>query len=144
MFSKLNQRIFIVPLLMGALLFGAAAAEARGYRDTKGADRLVKGAIIGAVVGGVTQTVRGRTRGGELLKGAAVGGAVGAAVGAYSDYRQERNAREDEAYRSDRYRYRDSRPSYGYDRYDDRSYYQNDNRARRSNGHRHNANCRRR
>ena len=151
MFSKLNHRIFIVPLMMGALLFGAAAAEARDYHDTKGADRLVKGAIIGAVVGGVTQTVRGRTEGRELLKGAAVGGAVGAAVGAYSDYRQERNAREDEQWRGDRYRYRDSyrdsryresRPSYG--RYDDSRYYQNDNRARRGGQHRHNASCRHR
>lgn len=146
MFSKRNQRIFIMPLLVGALLFGAAAAEARDYHDTKGADRLVKGALIGAVVGGVTQTVRGRTEGKELLKGAAVGGAVGAAVGAYSDYRQERNAREDEQWRSDRYRYRDSRyresrPSYG--RYDDRYSYQN-NRGGRGNGHRHNANCRHR
>ena len=149
MFCKVNHRFLIMRLLVGALLFGAAAAEARDYRDTKGADRLVKGAIIGAVVGGVTQTVRGRTEGKEILKGAAVGGAVGAAVGGYSDYRQEREAREEAEYRADRYRYRDSyrdsryresRPSYG--RYDDRNYYQN-NRAGRG-GHRHNANCRHR
>ena len=54
--------------------------------------------------------------------------------------------REDEQWRSDRYRYRDSRyresrPSYG--RYDDRYSYQN-NRGGRGNGHRHNANCRHR
>lgn len=150
MFSKINQRILTVLLLTGTLLIGATAAEARDTRDTKGADRLVKGAIIGAVVGGVTQHVRGRTEGRELLKGAAVGGAVGAAVGGYSDYRQERDARYDAERRADYYEHRshrDSRPVYDrydrsgrYDRYDDGRYYQN-NRGRKGGQHRHNARC---
>jgi YmgG-like glycine-zipper protein len=84
---------FIALFLMAFLFLGSGAAQAR---DTHGADRLVKGAILGAGVGAVTQVVRGRRSGVQILKGAAVGGAVGAAVGAYSDYRQERNARYDD------------------------------------------------
>ncbi len=98
MFSMAKQRVFVALFLMGFLFLGTVAAEAR---DTKGSDRLVKGAAVGAAVGAVTQAVRGRTGGGELLKGAAVGGAVGAAVGAYSDYKQEKDARVDAERRAD-------------------------------------------
>jgi putative salt-induced outer membrane protein YdiY len=112
MFSMVRQRGFIVLFLMGFLLLGATAAQARDRRDTNGSDRLVKGVAIGAAVGAVTQVVRGRTEGRELLKGAAVGGAVGGAVGAYSDYKQEKSARED----AERYRHRD-RYYRGGDRY---------------------------
>lgn len=139
MFSMAKQRVFMALFLMGFLLLGAAAAEAR---DTKGADRTVKGAVAGAAVGTVTQIIRGRDTGKELLKGAAVGTAVGAAVGAYGDYRQEKNAREDD-HRYGRYddRYRDGR-RYDRDRYDDRydDYrgYRRDARPR----HRHDRNCR--
>lgn len=143
MFNMTRQRVFIALLLMGFLCFGSVAAEARD-NDTNGSDRLVKGAAIGAAVGAVTQVVRGRTGGKELLKGAAVGGAAGAAVGAYSDYKQEKNAREDERRYRDNYRYRDgsynrgsSRPAYRWQ--DDRAYSQ---RGRgRAVGHRHNGRC---
>ena len=95
---------FIALFLMAFLFLGSGAAQAR---DTHGADRLVKGALLGAGVGAVTQMVRGRSSGVQILKGAAVGGAVGAAVGAYSDYRQERNARLDDRYYRDSRGYRD-------------------------------------
>jgi gas vesicle protein len=142
MFRLGKQQVFIAVLLMAFLSFGAVAAEARD-RDTNGSDRLVKGAAIGAAVGAVTQAVRGRTAGGELLKGAAVGGAVGAAVGAYSDYKQEKSAREDDRRRADYYDY-------------DGRTYRNNNRAYRDyprgrqgrayrqvakRGHRHNGRC---
>ena len=109
MFKIVRRPALIALALMTLMVFGAVSAEAR---NTHGADRLVKGAVLGAAVGTVTQIVRGRNQGRELLKGAAVGGAVGAAVGAYSDYRQERNARLDEQryYRYGDYRgYRDYR-----------------------------------
>jgi hypothetical protein len=134
MFTIARKPVAIALMLLTLLVVGSVAAEAR---DTHGADRLVKGALIGAGVGAVTQVVRGRNQGTQILKGAAVGGAVGAAVGAYSDYRQERNARLDERY--DRYRdnrgYRNSRGYYrdGYAP----TYYRNGNgRAHRGGGHR--------
>ena len=101
MFKIARPTAFIALFLTALLFLGSGAAQAR---DTHGADRLVKGALLGAGVGAVTQVVRGRNSGTQILKGAAVGGAVGAAVGAYSDYRQERNARLDDQryYRDDR------------------------------------------
>lgn len=135
-----KQRVVTAFLLFTLLLLGSVAAEAR---DTHGADRLVKGALIGAGVGAVTQVVRGRNQGTEILKGAAVGGAVGAAVGAYGDYRQERDARYDDRYdrydsRYDRDRYRGRDRGYrrnsGYDQRYDRSYYDN-GRAHRAGRH---------
>lgn len=102
MFSHVRRQALIALCLMTFLVFGAVAAEAR---DTNGSDRLVKGAAIGAAVGAVTQAVRGRTAGRELLKGAAVGAAVGGAVGAYSDYKQEKSARESAERRADYYQY---------------------------------------
>lgn len=118
MFNMARQRVVVALTLMVFLFLGAVAAQAT---DTKGADRTVKGAVAGAAVGTITQMVRGRDQGKELLKGAAVGAAAGAAVGAYSDYRQERRAREeDRYYRDGRYRegryYRDARPASRYDR----------------------------
>lgn len=118
MFKIARPTAFVALFLMAFLFLGSVAAEAR---DTHGADRLVKGALLGAGVGAVTQVVRGRNSGTQILKGAAVGGAVGAAVGAYSDYRQERNARLDERY--DR-RYRDGYYRNGSYR-DDGYYYTN-------------------
>lgn len=100
MSSNARQRVVIALSLMMFLLLGSMAAQAR---DTHGSDRLVKGVAIGAAVGAITQMVRGRTEGTEVLKGAAVGGAVGAAVGAYSDYKQEKNARYDDRRRDDYY-----------------------------------------
>jgi hypothetical protein len=139
MFNMAKQRVFIALVLMAVLFFGAGAVQAR---DTHGADRLVKGAVIGAAVGAVTQGVRGRTQPREILKGAAVGGAVGAAVGAYSDYKQEKDARIHEQRRADYYesraynRGRGSRRAY-------RDNYYNDYAPRRArNGHRHNGRCR--
>ncbi|HEX9941900.1 MAG TPA: YMGG-like glycine zipper-containing protein [Thermoanaerobaculia bacterium] len=144
MFKSARQPIAIALILMTFLLVGSVAAEAR---DTHGADRLVKGALIGAGVGAVTQVVRGRNQGTEILKGAAVGGAVGAAVGAYSDYRQERNARFDERRRADYYRhrgYRNSRGGYRDGYYRDDGYYPSNyaghGRAHRGGGHKR---CRR-
>jgi uncharacterized membrane protein YebE (DUF533 family) len=131
MFSRATQRVFIALIVMGLLSLGAVSAEAR---DTKGADRLVKGAVAGAAVGTVTQVVRGRTQGKELLKGAAVGGAVGAAVGAYGDYRQEKDARLDEQRRADYYESRarrNARPAYRWQ----------DDQAYRNGRHRHSARC---
>ncbi|HEX2224961.1 MAG TPA: hypothetical protein VHN15_12225 [Thermoanaerobaculia bacterium] len=142
MFNMAKQRVFVALFVMGFLLLGAMAAEARGRRDdTNGADRLVKGAVIGAAVGTGVQVLRDRKEGKELLKGAAVGAAAGAAVGAYGDYRQERDARVDaerDRYRGRGYRDRDYRGS-RYDRYDDRyddSYY-----GRRDVRHRHSKHC---
>lgn len=134
-----RQRVFIALFLMAFLALGTVtAAEAR---DTKGSDRLVKGAAAGAAVGALTQVVRGRRAGTELLKGAAVGASVGAAVGAYSDYKQEKDARIDAERRSDDYRYNNNyRRGRGNDRY-----YDNDNRGRRGNRaahRRHTRNCR--
>lgn len=133
-----RQRVFIALFLMAFLALGTVtAAEAR---DTKGSDRLVKGAAAGAAVGALTQVVRGRRAGTELLKGAAVGASVGAAVGAYSDYKQEKDARIDAERRND-YRYNNNyRRGRGNNRY-----YDNDNRGRRGNRaahRRHNRNCR--
>ncbi len=140
MFNMARKRTFIALFLMSFLVFGAVAAEAG---NTHGSDRMVKGAAVGAAVGAVTQVVRGRRGGVELLKGAAVGAAAGAAVGAYSDYKQEKNARRDAerragyyqygGYQSSRPVYRDSRPAYRWS--DDRAY------ARNGRGHRHNARC---
>jgi hypothetical protein len=141
MHSMAKQRVGIALFLMAFLVFGTVVTAEAGDR-THGADRLVKGAAIGAAVGAVTQVVRGRRQGTELLKGAAVGAAAGAAVGAYSDYKQERNARrDDERYRYGGYRdrgnyrpvYRDSRPAYRWDR--DPAY------RNGRGGHRHNARC---
>jgi hypothetical protein len=139
MFNMAKQRVFIALFLMGALFFTAGAAQAG---DTKGADRLIKGAVIGAAVGAGTQAIRGRREGKELLKGAAVGATAGAAVGAYSDYRQEKKEREKAERRADYYEYRgnrggyrSSRPAYRWQ--DDQAYRQG---ARRG-GHRHNDRC---
>lgn len=134
-----RQRVFIALFLMAFLALGTVtAAEAR---DTKGSDRLVKGAAAGAAVGAITQVVRGRRAGTELLKGAAVGASVGAAVGAYSDYKQEKDARIDAERRNDNYRYNNNyRRGRGNDRY-----YANDNHGRRGNRaahRRHTRNCR--
>jgi YmgG-like glycine-zipper protein len=143
MFNMAKQRVFIALVLMTALFFGAGAVQAR---DTHGADRLVKGAVIGAAVGAVTQGVRGRTQPREILKGAAVGGAVGAAVGAYSDYKQEKDARIHEQRRADYYESRAYNQGYGnrnYRRANRGNYYYNDYAPRRArNGHRHNGRCR--
>src|SRR5690349_13486002 len=106
MFSMVRQRGFVVLFLAGFLILGATAAQAGDRHDTNGSDRLVKGIAIGAAAGAVTQVVRGRTQGKELLKGAAVGGAVGGAIGAYSDYKQEKAAREDAERRADYRSYR--------------------------------------
>ena len=135
-----KQRVFIALFLMAFLALGTVtAAEAR---DTKGSDRLVKGAAAGAAVGALTQVVRGRRAGTELLKGAAVGASVGAAVGAYSDYKQEKDARIDEERRADYYQNR----SYDNNRRGRRAnrYYNNDNHGRRANraAPRHNRRCR--
>lgn len=139
MFKIANPRVFAALFLMATLLFGAVAAEAR---DTHGSDRLVKGAVAGAAVGALTQLLRGRTEGVQVLKGAAVGTAVGAAAGAYSDYKQEKDARYDHRDRNyDRYRYNnrgyradDHRYRNGYDRRPaPRAYRQ---------AHRHNVRCR--
>jgi hypothetical protein len=142
MFNMAKQRVFVALFVMGFLLLGAMAAEARDRRDdTNGADRLVKGAVIGAAVGTGVQVLRDRKEGKELLKGAAVGAAAGAAVGAYGDYRQERDARIDAEDRLYRDRYRSGHGRNRYDRYDDRyddRYYRRDAAPR----HRHNRNCR--
>jgi uncharacterized membrane protein YebE (DUF533 family) len=140
MFTMTRQRVFAL-LLLGFLCFGSVAAEARD-NDTNGSDRLLKGAAIGAAAGAVTQAVRGRTGGRELLKGAAVGAAVGGAVGAYSDYKQEKDAREDEKRRADWAEYQASRRGgrrAGWD--NDRYYNARNNRAYRG-GHQHNRRCR--
>lgn len=135
-----RQRVFIALFLMAFLGLGTVtAAEAR---DTGGSDRLVKGAAAGAAVGAITQVVRGRRAGTELLKGAAVGASVGAAVGAYSDYKQEKDARIDEERRADYYEARanDNRRARRGNRY-----YDNDNGRRgnhRAAHRRHNRNCR--
>lgn len=140
MFSKGKQRVSLALFLMAFLAFGAVVPAEAG--DTGGSDRMVKGAAAGAAVGAITQVVRGRRGGKELLKGAAVGAAAGAAVGAYSDYKQEKGAREDAERRAD-YRYggyrdyrpvyRDSRPAY---RWDQQPVYRNGR-----GGHRHNGRC---
>lgn len=140
MFNMAKQRVFVALFVMGFLLLGAMAAEARDrrYNDTNGADRLVKGAVIGAAVGTGVQVLRDRRQGKELLKGAAVGAAAGAAVGAYGDYRQERDARIDaerDRYRGRGYRDRGYRDS----RYDDRYY--DDRYSRRNFRHQHSKHC---
>lgn len=135
MFKIANQRVITALILMATLFFGGAmAAQAR---DTKGSDRLVKGAVAGAAVGAITQVVRGRTGGVQVLKGAAVGASVGAAVGAYSDYKQEKDARVDAERRADDYRY----DSYRNTRRGNRggNHYRAGN-ARRA--HQHNGRCR--
>lgn len=109
MFNIVRRQALTALSLVALLLFGAAAAEAR---STHGSDRLVKGAVLGAAVGTVTQIVRGRTTGREVLKGAALGGVIGAGVGAYSDYKQEKSARERAERRADYYQY--TRGGYGY------------------------------
>ena len=135
MFKIANQRVITALILMATLFFGGAmAAQAR---DTKGSDRLVKGAAAGAAVGAITQVVRGRTGGVQVLKGAAVGASVGAAVGAYSDYKQEKDARIDAERRADDYRYN----SYRNTRRSNRggNYYRAGNGRR---AHHHNGRCR--
>jgi len=145
MFNLARKRTFIALFLMSFLVFGAASAHAG---STHGSDRLVKGAAIGAAIGAVTQAARGRTTGGELLRGAAVGGAVGAAVGAYSDYKQEKSARERAERRAGYYRYgssnrygdygrpvyRASRPAYRAPNYARNAYVRNG--RGHANGHR--------
>ena len=141
MFNTARKRTFIALFLMAFLVFGTVEVAQAG--DTGGSDRMVKGAAVGAAVGAVTQVVRGRRGGVELLKGAAVGAAAGAAVGAYSDYKQEKSAREQAERRADHYTYgggyrsarpvyRDSRPAYRW---------ANDASARNGRGHRHNGRC---
>lgn len=142
MFTMAKQRVFIALFLLGFLCFGAVAAEARD-NDTDGSDRLVKGAAIGAAAGAVTQAIRGRRGGRELLKGAAVGAAVGGAVGAYSDYKQEKEAREDEKRRADWAEYQASRRGGRAAGWDNDRYYQRNQRARAvRGGHHHNRRCR--
>ena len=102
MFHKVRRQALIALCLMAFLVFSAAAAEAR---STHGSDRTLKGAVAGAAIGTVTQVVRGRTTGKEILKGAALGGVIGAGVGAYSDYKQEKSARERAERRADYYEY---------------------------------------
>lgn len=150
MFNLRRQRFFVAIFLMGFMAFGAMAVQAH-EKDTDGSDRLVKGAAIGAAVGTVTQVIRGQRGGRELLKGAAVGAAAGAAVGGYSDYDQEKRAREHAEDHADRYDRRGR-----YDRYDSR---RDDRRFReprpahrweddgrrgrgRGRGHRHDDRCR--
>ena len=141
MYEINKQRVFIAVFLMVVLFFGAAvSAEARD-NDTNGSDRLVKGAAIGAAVGAVTQVVRGRTQGKELLKGAAVGATAGAAVGAYSDYKQEKNAREDERRRADYYEGQAYRRGAYRDGYSNDGYNQGRGRARRAATHHHSRYC---
>lgn len=121
MSSTLTQRFVVALLAVVTLALGTAPARAE---NTHGADRTVKGVAIGAAVGAVTQAVRGHRTGMELLRGAGVGAAIGGAVGAYSDYEQERKAKE-RAERDTRYGYDYNRyPSYGssYDR--DRAEYE--------------------
>lgn len=136
MLNIAKHRVFIALVLMAVMFFGAVAVEAR---DTKGSDRLVKGAAIGAAVGAATQAVRGRRSGRELLKGAAVGAAVGGAVGAYSDYKQEKDARQDAEREADFYRYERGRSRGGY--YDDGRWGRAPRPAANRGGHRHNGRC---
>jgi len=113
MFNMARKRTFIALFLMAFLVFATVQTAQAG--GTGGSDRMVKGAAVGAAVGAVTQVVRGRRGGVELLKGAAVGAAAGAAVGAYSDYKQEKSAREKAERRANYYQYsgyRTSRPVY--------------------------------
>lgn len=138
MISPARQRVFIALCLMAVLFLGGAmSAEAR---DTKGADRMVKGAAAGAAVGVVTQMVRGRTTGVEVLKGAAVGASVGAAAGAYSDYKQEKDARRDAERRADYYQYEDRSYRNSGRAYRGNNYANQNRRARRA--HNHNGRCR--
>jgi hypothetical protein len=143
MFKIANQRVITALVLMATLFFGGAmAAQAR---DTHGSDRLVKGAVAGAAIGAITQVVRGRTAGVQVLKGAAVGGAVGAAVGAYSDYKQEKDARIDAERRAGYYGYGNDR-YYRNTRRANRGGYYNDYapeyRQVRGRAHNHNRRCR--
>ncbi len=140
MFSMARQRVFIAMFLMAVLFLGGAVAAQAGDRDTGGSDRMVKGAAAGAAIGAVTQVVRGRRSGVELLKGAAVGASVGAAAGAYSDYKQEKSARQDAEREADFFASQSYRNNRGR-AYDNR---QNQNRRARANraAHRHNGRCR--
>lgn len=143
MFSMAKQRVFIAMFLMAVLFLGGAAAVRADHRDdTNGSDRMVKGAAAGAAIGAVTQVVRGRRSGVELLKGAAVGASVGAAAGAYSDYKQEKNARRDAEREADFYSSQSYRNHRGRAYRDD--YRPNHNRRARAHraGHRHNGRCR--
>lgn len=143
MFKIANQRVITALVLMATLFFGGAmAAQAR---DTHGADRLVKGAVAGAAVGAITQVVRGRTAAPQVLKGAAVGGAVGAAVGAYSDYKQEKDARIDAERRADYDRYNYGNGNYRNSRRANRGDYYNYapvRQGRAARNHHHNGRCR--
>jgi uncharacterized membrane protein YebE (DUF533 family) len=125
MFNQVRRQALIALSLMAFLVFSAAAAEAR---STHGSDRTVQGAVAGAAIGTVTQVIRGRTSGREILKGAALGGVIGAGVGAYSDYKQEKSARERAERRADYYQY--SRGGYGYNNY--RGNYYGNGRAYRA------------
>jgi uncharacterized protein YcfJ len=123
MLSQSKQRVFIPVMLVGFLLFGAAAAQAH---DDRG-DRVARGAVIGAVVGTFIQLAQGRNEGRELLNGAVVGGALGAAAGAFDGARRDRYRHRAGSYYDDRYRdsypagesyqggYNGPVPSYGYD-----------------------------
>lgn len=144
MFSMARQRVFIAMFLMAVLFLGGAAAVQAGDRDTGGSDRMVKGAAAGAAIGAVTQVVRGRRSGVELLKGAAVGASVGAAAGAYSDYKQEKDARQDAEREADYYASQSYRTNRGraYRNGNGNAYnYNRQARAARA-GHRHNGRCR--
>ena len=142
MFSMAKQRVFIAMFLMAVLFLGGAVAAQAADRDTGGSDRMVKGAAAGAAIGAVTQVVRGRRSGVELLKGAAVGASVGAAAGAYSDYKQEKEARQDAE------READFNASRAYRNGRNRAYRNGNNfnrqqaRAFRAANHRHNGRCR--
>ena len=138
MFSMSKQRVFIAMFLMAVLFLGGATAVQAS--DTGGSDRMVKGAAAGAAIGAVTQVVRGRRSGVELLKGAAVGASVGAAAGAYSDYKQEKGAREDAEREAEYHASQNHRRARAY-RNDYRPNYNNRARAARA-AHRHNGRCR--
>jgi hypothetical protein len=138
-------------LVVVPLCLGTAPARAE---STHGADRTVKGVVIGAAAGAVTQAVRGHRSGVELLKGAGIGAAIGGAVGAYSDYDQERKARENaekdarysydpyssngrySSYDAERARYEQSRYDH---RYDNRAGYARQARGQARNRARANA-----
>lgn len=140
MFSMARQRVFIAMFLMAVLFLGGAVTVQAEDRDTGGSDRMVKGAAAGAAIGAVTQVVRGRRSGVELLKGAAVGASVGAAAGAYSDYKQEKEARQDAEREADfraAQSYRNGRRAYR----NGNNFNNRQARALRA-GHRHNGRCR--
>lgn len=140
--SRISKQTTLIALfLMSFLLLGSMAAQARDRRDTDGADHVKKGAVIGAVVGVGSQVVRGNRRAGELVTGGAVGALIGAGIGSYVDYKEEKDARQDDD-RRDRRDYRTYRGGDRYRRYDARDNYRpRAPRGYQRSGHRHNRNC---